>query len=209
MFSAIFYILKAIFFSIFLWIGCAFLGRLISKKFSTTLGQHIVMFIVAIISCILFISYFFTSYLHSTVKGYGQQIVVLTQSAQKATQNLLTYSGEDSSEYIKSIAGNMADSYPLIAGRIQKVVEQNNELQKKVEQILQSDAVDKANLITTCITENCYQGVLKKLFGVKMKLLIGLLIVQATQVVMIISAANKTQRRSSMPPFLHNGYFDN
>ncbi len=196
MFAIIYAIIKGIVISVILWIGCVLLGRFSNKRFSPTIVHHLVMFAVAAITCILIISYSITSSLKSTVEEYGSLAINLKNLPVNLNLPDINTSGINSEDYIASVTEEIENEYPIIANRISKLTDGNEELQAQVSQILSSNVRDKTTQIINAITTTCYQGIVDKLFWLKFKFLVGIIIVQLIQVVMVLMAANQQMRKA-------------
>lgn len=197
MFTFLFALLKGVFISGLLWIGCILLGKAINKKISLTIIHHLVMFVIATITCILIISYSLTSSLKSTVEEYGGLVInstnFITELGSDAVSSELVTNG---TEYIQTITELVGNEYPLIAGRIAKLTEGNKTLQTEVNRILSSNVQDKSSQIINAVVNTCYQGVLDKLYWAKFKIFMGILVAQLLQVAMIMMVANKSPKKS-------------
>jgi len=201
MFTFIFAIIKGVIISILLLVGCVLLGKAINKKFSLTIVHYLVMFVVAVVTCILIVSYSLTSSLKSTVEEYGSLVINITTLPANTNLDALTSTVSGSEDYIESVSKAIGNEYPLISGYIQKITTGNKKLQSQVDAIIKSNAADKTTQIVNAVTASSYQGIVDKLFWVKFKVFIGIVLVQLIQLVMVFMAANQSARRSS--------YYDN
>lgn len=192
MFTLFAAILKGIFLSILLWVGSALSGRLICRNFSATIVHHMVMFVVAVITCVLITSYSVTSSLQNTVQKYGS---ILVQGS-----NLVKSSAQikNSDDYIAAVSQTLKKEYPLVADRVTEWIEGNEALRTNVAQILASNSTDKATQVTKYVSESFFKDIMKKFSATKWKILIAIIILQLAQLAMIVVAANNQGRRNAM-----------
>ena len=197
MFAVIFAIIKGVIISVLLLVGCVWLGKTINKRFSPTIVHYLVMFAVSLVTCILIVSYSLTSSLKSTVEKYGSLVVSMTALPANMNLEALTSNVADSEDYIESVSQAISREYPLISSHIQKMTKGNKNLQSQVNAIVASGAADKTAQIVNCVATSCYQGIVDKFFRVKLKLFIGIVLLQLIQFGMIWVATNKTAKRKS------------
>ena len=199
MFAFIFAVIKGIIISILLLAGCVLLGKAINKKFSLTIVHYLVMFVVAVVTCILIVSYSLTSSLKSTVEEYGSLVINITTLPANTNLDALTSTVYGSEDYIESVSKAIGNEYPLISGYIQKITTGNKKLQSQVNSIIKSNAADKTTQIVNAVAASSYQGIVDKLFWVKFKIFIGIVLVQLIQFVMILTVVNKKTKTTYRP----------